>query len=102
MLMLPINPIYEEYERARHLGFTVHRGLGMGLASFIALRLIYGLVGPATARFTHWVPYTKERLLIVWEDTLTLLGLRLPDRPSHTGLSGFVQHSGFLLSHRWH
>ncbi len=33
----------EEYECARHLAFTVHRGLGKGLAPFIALRLIYDL-----------------------------------------------------------
>jgi cytochrome b len=90
----------EEYEHAKHLGFTVHSWLGMGLASFIALRLIYGLVGPASARFTHWVPYTKERLLLVWEDILTLLRFRLPDRPSHIGLSGLVQTFG-LITFTW-
>ena len=60
------------YEHAKHLGFTIHSCLGMGLASFIVLRMILGLLGPSTARFTHWVPYTKERLLLVWKDILTL------------------------------
>jgi hypothetical protein len=30
----------EDYEHARHLGFTVHRLLGMALAFFVCLRLI--------------------------------------------------------------
>ena len=85
-----------EYESPKHFGYTLHSWLGIGLASFIALRLIYGLVGPASARFTQWVPYTKERLLLVWEDILTLLRFHLPDRPSHMGLSGLVQTFGLL------
>ncbi len=46
----------EDYAHARHLGFTVHSWLGMGLATFISLRLVYGLVGPANVRFSQWVP----------------------------------------------
>ena len=71
--------------------------MGWALSSFIALRLIYGLVGPASARFTQWVPFTKERLLLVWEDILTLLRFHLPDRPSHIGIAGLVQTFGLLI-----
>ena len=67
----------EDYEYARHLGFTVHRLLGMALAFFVCLRLIYGLVGPTTVRFSQWVPYKKERLGAVWEDVKTLLTLHM-------------------------
>jgi cytochrome b len=89
-----------EYTSAKHLGFTIHSWLGMGLASFIALRLIYGLVGPASARFNQWVPYTKERLLLVREDVMTLLRFHLPDRPNHMGVAGLVQTFG-LLTFTW-
>ena len=39
-----------DYEHVKHLGFNVHKWLGMGLAFFIALRLLYGLVGPANVQ----------------------------------------------------
>ena len=90
----------EDYAHTRHLGFTVHSWLGMGLATFMSLRLVYGLVGPANVRFSQWVPYTKARLRFVWEDILTLLKFRLPDRPSHQGLAGLVQTFG-LLTFSW-
>jgi cytochrome b len=90
----------EDYAHARHLGFNVHSWLGMGLATFAALRLIYGLVGPANARFSQWVPHKKAKLVVVWEDILTLLRFRLPDRPSHEGLAGLVQTFG-LLTFSW-
>lgn len=86
----------EDYAHAQHLGFTVHSWLGMGLVS-VCLRLMYGLFGSAAARFTQWVPYTKPRLLAVWEDIRTLLAFRLPDRSTHVGLAGLVQTFGLLV-----
>jgi len=86
-----------DYEHAKHLGYTVHSWLGMGLALFVSLRLIYGVIGPATVRFSHWVPYTKSRLLFVWEDIQTLLRFHLPNRPAHQGLAGLVQGFGLLI-----
>jgi cytochrome b len=87
----------EGYEKAQHFGFSVHRWLGILLAAFIAMRLIYGIIGPKVVRFTHWVPYTKERWSKAWEDVLTLLRFRLPDRPVHEGLAGIVQTFGLLV-----
>jgi len=69
----------------------------MGLAVFVCLRLINGLIGPAQVRFTKWVPYTKPRLLAVWEDVRTLLTFRLPDRPIHIGIAGIVQTFGLIV-----
>jgi cytochrome b len=86
-----------DYEHASHLGFTVHKWLGMGLAFFIGLRLFYGLVGPANVRFKQWVPYNKASLILVWEDIVTLLKFRLPYRQSHQGLAGLVQSFGLLI-----
>ncbi|NIP70489.1 MAG: hypothetical protein GTO04_15290, partial [Planctomycetales bacterium] len=43
----------EDYEKARHFGFTLHKWLGILLAAFIALRLIYGIIGPKVVRFTQ-------------------------------------------------
>lgn len=90
----------EDYEHAKHLGYIVHSWLGMGLTLFVSLRLIYGLIGPKAIRFAHWVPYTKSRLIFVWEDIQTLLRFQLPDRPAHQGLAGLVQTFG-LLTFSW-
>lgn len=90
----------EDYEHAKHLGYIVHSWLGMSLTLFVSLRLIYGLTGPKAIRFSHWVPYTKSRMIFVWEDIQTLLKFHLPDRPAHQGLAGLVQTFG-LLTFSW-
>lgn len=87
----------EDYDESADWGFTTHSWAGMALAVFILLRILYGIFGPSTIRFTSWVPYNKERLILVWEDMLTLLSLTLPDRPAHIGLSGLVQTFGLLI-----
>jgi cytochrome b len=86
-----------DYKRVHHPGFTVHSWLGLGLAFFIALRLLYGVLGPDNVRFTQWVPYTWDRLRLAGEDVLTLLKFQLPDRPTHQGLSGLVHAFGLLV-----
>lgn len=86
-----------DYKRMHHIGFDMHKWLGIGLSLFILLRLIYGFIGPKNVQFINWVPYNKERLLLVWEDILTLLKFQLPDRPTHQGLSGLVQTFGLLV-----
>ena len=87
----------EDYEKANHLGFSIHSTLGMGLAIALLLRILYGLVGPESVRFSAWVPYSRERLRLVWEDLLTLSRFSLPERPTHVGLSGLVQTYGLLV-----
>ena len=42
-------------------------------------------------------PITPERLKLAGEDCLTLLRLRLPERPSHQGLAGVVQTFGLAV-----
>jgi cytochrome b561 len=86
-----------DYKRMHHIGFNIHKWLGIGLSFFILLRLIYGIIGPKNVQFINWIPFTKERLLLVWEDILTLLKFQLPDRPTHQGLSGLVQSFGLLV-----
>lgn len=46
------------------------------------------------------VPWTWSRFKLVIEDLRTLLRFRVPDRPSHMGLSGLVQALG-LLAFLW-
>ena len=87
----------EDYDETSDWGFFIHSWIGMGLAAFILLRLLYGMIGPADFRFTHWVPYNKKRLKPVWEDVRTLLHFSLPERPPHVGLSGLVQIFGLLI-----
>jgi cytochrome b len=89
-----------DYKYARHLGFSIHRWLGMGLAISLVLRLLYGLLGPANVRFTEWFPHTRERLILAWQDVLTLLRFQLPERPRHQGLYGLV-HAFGLAAFAW-
>lgn len=86
-----------DYKKLHHWGFSIHRHIGIGVAFFLILRIVYGFVGSATARFATWVPYTQARLKLVWEDLLTLVKLRLPDRPTHQGLSGLVETFGLAV-----
>ena len=83
-----------DYKNVKHLGFTVHQMLGMGTALFVAAPLFHGFWGPETARFANWVPYTPERLKLVFEDIRNLFTLKLPDRPPHLGLAGLWETFG--------
>ena len=86
-----------DYKKFQHLGFTIHKMLGLGVALFIAARLFHGFSGPKTARFAAWVPYSRERLRLVLEDILGLIKLKLPDRPPHQGLSGLWETFGLAV-----
>jgi cytochrome b len=86
-----------DYNKLHHWGFSIHKHLGIGLAFFLILRLLYGFFGPPAARFANWVPYTLERLKLVGEDLLTLARLKLPDRPAHQGLAGLVESFGLAV-----
>jgi cytochrome b len=86
-----------DYKKLHHIGFWVHKHLGIGLTFFLILRIGYGFVGPATARFANWVPYTLERLKLVWDDIITLAKLKLPDRQAHQGLAGLVETFGLAV-----
>ena len=86
-----------DYKRARHLGFSLHKWLGLSLSLLIFFRIWLGFYGSREARFRHWVPYTRERLLLVFEDLVNLLRLKLPDRSTHQGLAGLVQTFGLAV-----
>lgn len=86
----------DDYKTAAHAWFSVHRGVGIGVAALVAARLALGLAGPAHLRFAGWLPVTGERLRLAWEDVLSLLQRRLPDRPTHVGLAGVVEALGLL------
>jgi len=87
----------DDYKKLEHMGFTVHSWIGMAGAFFVLLRGALGVVGPPDLRFTNWVPYTRERLSFVKEDIRGLFRLRLPERPTHVGVSGLVQMFGLLV-----
>jgi cytochrome b len=89
-----------DYKTLRHLGFSYHKWFGIGLATFLALRVWHGFTGPQEARFWEWVPYTRERLLFILEDIMTLLKFQLPERSPRQGLSSLVQTFG-LAAFAW-
>lgn len=86
-----------DYKKVEHLGFTIHTWLGLGLAAFVGLRLITGLIGPRSVRFASWMPFTADRLKLIVEDVTGLLRFRMPDRPTHQGLAGVVQTFGLAV-----
>lgn len=50
-------------------GGTLHRGLGYAVLGLVAFRLIWGVIGPQTARFRSFVP-TPGRLVSYVKDML--------------------------------
>jgi cytochrome b len=89
-----------DYQRMAHLGFSVHRWLGISLSFLVFLRVWLGFYGSKAALFREWLPYTPARLRWVMEDLINLLRLKLPDRPTHGGLAGVVQFFG-LAAFAW-
>jgi cytochrome b len=89
-----------DYKTIQHPGFTIHKMLGLGIALFLSARLFHGFWGPDQALFANWVPYTPDRLRLVFEDLRALFTLRLPDRPSHQGLAGLWETFG-LAAFTW-
>jgi cytochrome b561 len=86
-----------DYKRVHHLWFSLHKWLGISLSFFMLWRIWHGFYGPREAQFSQWVPYTRERVLMVLEDIANLLRLKLPDRPTHQGLAGVVQTFGLAV-----
>lgn len=87
----------DDYERRVSIGFTIHSWLGIGAAAAVGLRLAWGVVGPRAARFSSWLPVTRDRLRLVVEDLQTLLRFRMPERLPHEGLAGLVQMAGLVI-----
>ena len=87
----------DDYDRGVSLGFTVHRWIGIAAALAVALRLVWGVVGPRAARFSRWVPVTKARLRMVTDDLKMLFRFRIPDRLPHQGIAGVVQSIGLVV-----
>jgi cytochrome b len=90
----------DDYKHVQHLGFSIHSWLGIIFAFFLLLRVGYGFCGPDDQLFLRWVPFTRDKLRLVFEDLWTLIKFKLPDRPTHEGLSGLVQTFG-LAAFAW-
>jgi cytochrome b len=86
-----------DYKRAHHFWFSVHKWLGLGAAAFVAARLGYGLWGPDAVRFSTWLPYTPERLKLVFEDLRDLLTFKIPTRPPRQGLAALWEAFGLAI-----
>jgi cytochrome b len=89
-----------DYRRAAHTGFDIHRWIGFAMALAIALRLLWGFIGPAAIRFSHWLPVTAARLRLCWHDVVELARRHLPVREEHEGLAALVQATG-LAAFTW-
>ncbi len=86
-----------DYKKVRHLGFMVHKMLGLGTVLFVAGRLFHGFCGPEPARFANWVPYTPERVKMILEDIRSLFTRKLPERAPHQGLAALWESLGLAV-----
>lgn len=86
-----------DYHKPAHHGYILHMYVGLIFTGFLTLRLLWGFVGPREARFSTWVPYTRERRAAVGADLRTLFRFRMPEPVTHRGLNALVQSLGLLL-----
>lgn len=86
-----------DYDHPDHSWYLQHRWVGITFSVFLLLRILWGFVGPASARFANWVPWTRTRFKAVIEDVQSLLHFRFPLRPTHVGIAGLVQALGLLV-----
>lgn len=86
-----------DYDHADHFWYIQHRWIGITFSVFLFARILWGFVGPAQARFVNWVPWTWAHFKLVLADIGSLLRLKVPERHTHEGLSGFVQALGLLV-----
>ena len=87
----------DDYKKAIHNGFDTHGWLGLTVAAAISVRLLYGIWGPESARFLSWMPFSPERVALIWNGIKGLISLKLPDRQSHQYISGTVKTFGLML-----
>lgn len=86
-----------DYHKPVHDGYVLHMYVGLSFVAFLALRLIWGFVGPRELRFSAWFPWTRERFEYVKADVRTLLRFKMPEPATHRGLNAFVQSLGIVL-----
>jgi cytochrome b len=86
-----------DYKHAHHLGFSLHRWLGISASLFVFFRVWLGFYGAPEVRFRHWLPVTRDRLTLALQDLGALLKLKLPERPTHQGLAAIVQAFGLAI-----
>ncbi|MCP4339097.1 MAG: cytochrome b/b6 domain-containing protein [Desulfobulbaceae bacterium] len=87
----------DDYKKAEYFGYILHQWLGMGISLFILLRIIYGLIGADSARFSNWVPYTRERLRLARDGLMSIFLYRKPRRPAHQGIAGLINAAGLAI-----
>ncbi len=87
----------DDYKKLDYSDYILHKWLGIGLALFILIRILYGLVGADSARFINWVPYTKERMRLAFEGLMCVFLFRKPRRDAHQGISGLINATGLVI-----
>jgi cytochrome b len=90
----------DDYRRALHAGFDVHRWVGLGAAVSVLIRILWGFAGPQAVRFSRWVPLTAARLRLCRDDLVAMARVRLPLRAEHEGLAALIQTIG-LAAFAW-
>jgi len=89
-----------DYRHPVHPGFSVHRWIGIGMGAALLARMLWGITGPVALRFSQWLPPSREKLSVAFQDVVLLARLQLPERDAHEGFAGLVQIAG-LLAFLW-
>ncbi len=84
-------------EGSNTLGYLLHAYLGLSLATFMMLRLVHGVVGPETLRFSGWSPFSRRQWSLALQDVGRLFRFQMPKRGMHEGLAGLTQAFGITI-----
>jgi len=82
---------------ANTLGYLLHAYLGLSLAAFLLIRVLWGLIGPGPLRFYDWSPLSRDQWTIALQDLRSLVSLQVPERGMHEGLAGLTQVFGIAI-----
>lgn len=78
-------------------GFYIHAYLGLSLTLFVIVRIMSGIGGSESMRFSSWSPLSHRQWQLASRDVRSLIQLKVPERGMHEGLSGLTQAFGLIL-----
>ena len=78
-------------------GYLLHSYFGLSLASMMLIRILIGFTSSEALSFKDCSPFSKQQWKFAFEDFLTLLRVKVPERGRHQGLAGLTQIFGLLV-----
>ncbi len=79
------------------LGYLLHAYLGLSLAAFVLIRVLWGLIGVGPLRFSDWSPLSRDQWTTALQDLRSLVSFHVPERGMHEGIAGLTQVFGIAI-----